>query len=212
MADSTLTAPPTTTSATAHPERRAWDGPAVNRGAVCENMSHKEHFVFHGTGAGGADVLAFDFVVGVGGGVPMRHHHLHQEEVFRVKRGELTVHLGGGDRVVRAGEEITIAPGTMHAFTNQGDVDVVCDVEYRPAGRNEQWLKLTNALEAKLGRELGLLDIAPFLGDVGLFIEGPPVAVQRVLFAMCKVVAIALGKRRIALAAAREAYGPGFSW
>jgi hypothetical protein len=142
----------------------------------------------------------------------MRHHHLHQGELFRVKRGELTVHLKAGDKVVRAGEELVLAPGEVHAFTNAGAVEVECHVEYRPAGKNEAWLKLANALTAKLGRDPGLLDIAPFLGEVGMYLEGPPPWLQRVLFAVLGTIATWMGKKRAGLAAAREAYGDDFRW
>jgi hypothetical protein len=73
-------------------------------------------------------------------------------------------------------------------------------------------LKLVNAIERKLGREPNLLEIAPFIGDVGLFIEGPPRVVQVVLFSVLRVVATALGKKRAGLAAASELYGRPFTW
>jgi mannose-6-phosphate isomerase-like protein (cupin superfamily) len=191
--------------------QRTWSGRTPeNRGNVCESLATKERFEFHPVNAAGA--LPFDFFVGPGGGVAMRHHHLHQRELFRVKRGELTVHLQRGNKVLRAGDEITLAPGEVHAFTNAGAVDVECYVEYQPAGRNEEWLKLGNALAMKLGRMPGLLDIAPFIGDVGIYIEGPPPWVQRALFAVLRVVATVLGKKQAGLAAAREAYGPDFRW
>lgn len=100
----------------------------------------------------------------------------------------------------------------VHAFCNRGTVDAVCDVEYRPAGRNEAWLKLVNAIEKKSGREAGLLDIAPFILDVGIYIDGPPAWLQRALFSVVKLVAVALGKRAAGLAAASAVYGRPFHW
>lgn len=178
---------------------------------VVENERTGERIVFREP-VGGGVVLPFDFVVRPAGGVAMRHFHANQRELFRCQSGELTVHLEKGDRVLRAGEELELSPGMMHAFTNRGSVDAVCYVEYRPAGRNEAWLKLINAIERKLGREPGLLDLAPFIGDVGIYIEGPPVWAQRAMFAGLRVVATLLGKKRAGLAAASELYGRPFAW
>lgn len=178
---------------------------------VVEVERTKERFVFCEE-AKSADVLPFDFIVGSGGGVPLRHFHLHQHETFRCVSGELTVHLKDGDRVLKAGESIDLPPGTIHALSNDGSIEVVCEVEYRPAGRNEDFLKIMSALERKLGREPGMLDIAPFILDVGIYIEGPPPWLQKALFIPLRWIAITLGRKKAALDAAAELYGRPFSW
>ena len=178
---------------------------------VVENARNGERFVFR-PATGGTDALPFDFVVKAGGGMTLKHRHLDQNEWFRCVSGELTVLLEDSERVLRPGEEIVIPPGAVHAFCNRGAVETVCDVEYRPAGRNEDWLKIVNAIETKTGREPSLLDIAPFILDVGIFIEGPPIALQRMLFAVLRVVATALGRKKAGLAAATELYGRPFVW
>jgi len=171
----------------------------------------KERFVFRDSPATD-DVLAFEFIVGPGGAFPLRHYHDQQSETFHCVSGELTVHLDAGDRVLCQGDEIELSPGTMHAFSNRGDVDAVCEVAYRPAGLNAPWLRIYSALEQHLGREPGLLDIAPFIGRVGIYIEGPPRWGQIALFAVLGPIATLLGRKRRALAAAEAVYGRPFTW
>lgn len=107
---------------------------------------------------------------------------------------------------------MTIPSGTVHSLANQGDVQTVCDVEYRPAGRNRDWFQLIGAAIATTGKEPGLFDLSPFIGDVGIYIEGPPVPAQRALFAVLKPLAILLGRRRRMLRMASDYYGRAFTW
>lgn len=178
---------------------------------IVENKQQGERFVFR------ADrndaVCAFDFIVSPKGGMPMLHCHAKQSEIFRCKSGRLTV-LGKNksERAIGPGEELRLGPGEMHAFVNRGDVDVVCEVEYRPAGRNEQWLKVVNAPVALEGRAPTLLDLGPFIGDVDMFIDGPPVFVQRALYAVLRVLGTALGKKKQMLDAASRVYGKPITW
>lgn len=179
--------------------------------SVVVNARTKERFEFDRARSSDA-ALWFSFAVGPGGGIPMRHVHEHQRETFRCLSGELTVHLAGGDRALKPGDELHIAPGEVHAFVNRGAVDAVCEVAYFPAGRNEAWLKVVNAFERVHGREPGLLDIAPFILDVEIFIVGPPRWAQVALFKLLKPLAVALGRDRAALAAAAAVYGRPFTW
>jgi len=176
---------------------------------VVENARFGERFVF-GPATKGAFV--FDFFVAPKSGMPMMHTHAKQTEVFRCRRGEVTVLLADGTKVLRPGDEVELAPGTFHAFENRGDVEVECEVEYRPAGRSREWLLLTNALERATGREPGLLDLAPFILDVDIFIKGPPIWMQRAIFGALRPIATLLGRRERALRLAAEMYGPAFAW
>ncbi|MEZ5239194.1 MAG: cupin domain-containing protein [Microthrixaceae bacterium] len=171
-----------------------------------------EHFRFL-SDPGDSDHLVFDFVVDPGGGVPLRHQHADQEEVYRCRSGRLHLMIGEAEQVLEPGAEATVPRGAVHSLENRGEDPVVCEVEYRPAGRNREWFKLQGAFMAETGREPGTLDLAPFLGDVGIFIEGPPVTAQKLLFALVlKPVAIALGRRRRMLRFARARYGEEFTW
>lgn len=156
--------------------------------------------------------LKFDFRVGPGGGMEGLHKHATQDEHFRCVSGELTVLLVDGEMVLRAGDEHTIKAGTSHAFVNRGDVEVVCDVSYDPPGRNEDFLKVLNAVEIVNGRQPSFLEVAPFIGDSGMFIEGPPIWLQRILFGALSIFATVFGYRRRAIAAMEEVYGEPFTW
>lgn len=176
---------------------------------VVENGRFGERFVF---GPPTKGTFTFDFFVAPKSGMPMLHTHSKQSEVFRCRRGELTVLLADGTRVLRAGDEASLPPGTFHAFENRGDAEVECEVSYEPAGRSREWLMLINALERATGKEPGLLDMAPFILDVDIFIKGPPVWVQRAIFGALRPIARLLGRRERALRLATEAYGPAFRW
>lgn len=175
---------------------------------VVENARFGERFEF---GPATDGDFAFDFFVAPGKGVPMLHAHGRQSEVFRCRAGELTVLLADGERTLRPGEELDLAAGTFHAFVNRGAVEAHCEVEYRPAGRSREWLMLMNAVERAVG-EPGLLDLAPFINDVDLFIKGPPFWMQRAIFGALRPLAGALGRKERALRLAAEAYGAAFRW
>lgn len=176
--------------------------------------SSGERFVFTTTTqASKGEVLGFDFFVAPRGGVPMRHYHAGQSEVFRCKRGELTMTIGKETRKLRPGEEVMLARGTLHSLVNEGDEEVHCEVEYRPAGKNEDWFRLLGSYALRHGRDPGMLEIAPFILDVDIVIEGPPRWLQRLLFGLVlRPIAIVLGRRRAMLDAAEEVYGRPFVW
>jgi mannose-6-phosphate isomerase-like protein (cupin superfamily) len=178
---------------------------------LVENPLQKETFRFR-PGDSSPEALRFDFEVGPGGGMEMLHQHLHQRETFRCISGRLTVLLGDGERTLEPGQEVVIEAGQTHGFVNRGDEPVVCDVAYLPAGRNEDWLKIITAVQRVTGKEAGVLDLAPFILDVGLFIVGPPIWAQRLLFGVLRPIAKLLGRDKAALAAAATVYGRPFTW
>lgn len=171
-----------------------------------------ERFVFRSPPSR-TDRFEFDFFVAPGGGVDREHRHLHQTETFHCRAGELTVSLDGERVVIGPGESVTIRPGVAHTLLNGGDVEVRCDVAYAPAGRNREWFQLIGARSARTGKEPGLLDLGPFIGDVGIYVTGPPISLQKVLFRwILRPLGILLGRRRRMLETARQAYGQDFAW
>lgn len=186
------------------------DARAVLQENIVENKETGERFVFKETSS--REVCAFDFFVAPGGGIPMLHCHASQSEVFRVRAGHLTVLGVKGERVIGPGEELHLAPGELHAFANRGDVEVECEVEYRPAGRSFDWLRVVNAPVALGEKAPSLLDIAPFIGDVDMFIAGPPIAAQRALYAVLGAVGTLFGTKKAMLAKASRVYGRELVW
>jgi mannose-6-phosphate isomerase-like protein (cupin superfamily) len=59
-----------------------------------------------------------DFEQGTG------HYHEHQEEVYIVTRGALTMRLGDDVRVVAAGSAVRVAAKTPRSHRNEGDEPV----------------------------------------------------------------------------------------
>lgn len=171
-----------------------------------------EHFEFLSDPADESR-LVFDFVVDPGGGVPLRHLHRRQEEVYRCRAGQLDITVGDELHVLSPGQDLTVPAGAVHSLANHGPEPVRCEVEYRPAGRNRQWFQIQGAYMEAQGREPRLLDLAPFIGDVEVYVERPSVPVQRALFAaVLKPLAILTGRRRRMLRLARARFGDGFEW
>lgn len=157
--------------------------------------------------------FGFDFFVEPGGEVAVTHCHPHQSETMRGRAGVLTVTIDGEDHALGAGDEMVIPAGAFHGFRNDGEVEAACEVVYDPAGRNRQWFQLISAYEAHRNREPSLLDLAPFIGAVGVYIEGPPIALQRYLvFPVAKLLAIVTGRRRRMFRYAAAVYGEAFAW
>jgi mannose-6-phosphate isomerase-like protein (cupin superfamily) len=61
------------------------------------------------------------------------HLHPHTQERFRVVSGSLGARIGGKDRTLVAGDDVTVAAGTPHDWWNDGDVDAGVLVETTPA-------------------------------------------------------------------------------
>jgi len=59
-----------------------------------------------------------DFEQGTG------HRHEHQEELYLVTRGVLTMRFGDDIRDVGAGSVVRVEPSTVRSHRNQGDVSV----------------------------------------------------------------------------------------
>src|SRR4029453_16989905 len=80
--------------------------------------------------------IVTDFAVEAGGFVPGGEHlHDNLTERLEVKKGEITFTINGEERTVRAGEEVTVAPGTWHEWWNRGEDEVQLRVTVEPAMR-----------------------------------------------------------------------------
>lgn len=63
------------------------------------------------------------------------HMHLQSSERFEVVSGQLGVILEGERRVLGAGEEVHIPPGTPHTFWNAGHNELCFITDVRPPGQ-----------------------------------------------------------------------------
>ncbi len=129
------------------------------------------------------------------------HVHPKQEKRFRMIEGELAVVCDGAERVLRAGEEITLGPRQAHSFWNASDAPAHYWQEFRPALRSAEFFTTLFALTRD-----GTLDgrgLPSFLALAAsgnrfhdeLMVISPPPAVQRAMFAVLAPVARLFGVR-----------------
>ncbi len=73
-----------------------------------------------------------EWTVEPGGYVPFEHIHLNQDEIFRVKAGEVRLILDGKEVIAKAGETVIVPKGVRHIAYNNRSETFSCIVEYRP--------------------------------------------------------------------------------
>ena len=114
------------------------------------------------------------------------HIHPRQEERFVVLSGRMGVKSGGRERILEAGEEAVVPPGTPHTFWNAGDGELHHTVELRPALQSEGFFETVFGLQrdGKLvaGRPPNPLMMAPVIVEYENWLAGLPVPVQKALF------------------------------
>jgi mannose-6-phosphate isomerase-like protein (cupin superfamily) len=64
---------------------------------------------------------------------PPKHFHPQQHESWKVLAGELSVFVEDGWRTLRAGESLSIPPGTVHTLRNRSSGDVRFRDVHEPA-------------------------------------------------------------------------------
>ena len=118
------------------------------------------------------------------------HVHGSQEERFVVLSGTMGVRAAGRTSVLGPGEAVVVPPGTPHTFWNASEEDGTLHhvVELRPARRSEVFFETVFGLQrdGRLipGRPEGALLMAPLILAHENWFAGPPVPLQRALFAI----------------------------
>ena len=127
------------------------------------------------------------------------HVHPRQESNATVRSGQLRFAVAGEERVVGAGETITIPAGVPHRFMSDGDADAVAIQELRPALRTAEFFETFFDLAARgelnddgMPSLLRLSVLAPEFGDV-IRVTRPPWPVQRAAFLLLRPIARARG-------------------
>jgi mannose-6-phosphate isomerase-like protein (cupin superfamily) len=132
---------------------------------------------------------------------PRMHVHDRFAERFHVKSGRVQLDLPDGAKLLTAGEEHLVSPGTPHRFSNPTSDPAVV----------EGPLTMAYALPRRFGLFLqqayGYFDEAPATPMRALFqmsfwspeydvwMPGPPIVAQRLVFALVRPVAALLGYR-----------------
>lgn len=129
------------------------------------------------------------------------HVHPALTERYELLEGCLHVRVRGKERVVAAGDRLEIPAGSPHSFWNADDEPARVRVEYEPAGTFEFFMETVYALAAAGKTNPAgtpkLLQAAVIarehLDDIAL--AKPPLAVQRVLFAVLAPIGRLAGYR-----------------
>jgi quercetin dioxygenase-like cupin family protein len=150
---------------------------------------------------GEEDVVRFHWSSIPGGSIP-EHSHPHQEERFIISAGQARFTVDGEQRVVGAGEAITVPVGVPHAETNAGSVAVEGTVELRPALQTRQMHEAFAGLAADGKMTAGGAPKNPLQLGATLWhfrhesrVTSPPVWVQNVILPPLSALARLFGVR-----------------
>ncbi len=172
--------------------------PTLN-GMVLRNAFNGETFVFP---ARQADPGVAQFTVlldpgGSGGGNALVHVHPLADETFAVLTGRLEVVISGKHEMLYRGESLTIPRGSPHYFANSIDAQTIATVSFAPAQRHLDFFASFAALtrdhpqwfSAKGDPHLLLIALVLQSYPDHLYLSGPPIWLQKALFAALAHVA-----------------------
>lgn len=163
---------------------------------LIENPITKERFAIRSSGPG---LLSLEVRVPPDMIRPPSHVHPHQEESFQILQGRATVQAGRVQHVLGSGDHFTITPGTPHTFWNSGDGELAMLTEFRPSGGMRSFFETFCGMAGE-GRcnaqgSPPFLQIAASAHAWDMYLAGPPVALQKVLFAALRPLARLRGYR-----------------
>ncbi|MCL6498963.1 MAG: cupin domain-containing protein [Firmicutes bacterium] len=129
------------------------------------------------------------------------HVHPYQTNRFALHRGALRFRIAGLERVVAAGEEVSIPPGTPHHFWVQGSEPAEYRQEFEPALNTEAFFEALFGL-AQAGRSSrsGMPPVL-LLGVFGqtfwstVRVMRPPIWAQRLTYGLLGPLGRLLGQR-----------------
>jgi quercetin dioxygenase-like cupin family protein len=160
-------------------------------GDEIENTMTGERAVFRSTRyETGGRLLEADYFLRAGGYVAAAHVHPLQEETFEVLEGSVKIKIGGRDVVAHPGRTYVVLPGVSHQIVNHTAADAHLYSTMRPAMRCDEVLETMWGLASE-GRTNArgipnLLQAAvsgvEFRGE--LYLAGPPLWLQRLVFRM----------------------------
>lgn len=177
----------------------------VPAGTRILNAFNKETFVFTHPYEGGV-TSQMDVVLGKGGsggGNAVAHIHPETDEIFTVNRGRVMVMINGQEHYATDGQSITVPKGASHFFRNASFGETHLTVTFVNAQQHLRFfLNLARWTSEcpdyfKPDGSVKLLPIALGLNAFRdhLYISGPPVVVQKLLFAALAPIARIMGYR-----------------
>jgi mannose-6-phosphate isomerase-like protein (cupin superfamily) len=158
----------------------------LNAGEIINDPVHGETVRFLEIG-GESAVTRFELTAEPQASGPPAHIHPKSYERFEVVSGAVLLKSGREERIVEAGEAVTVEPRVSHTWHNHTKERAVVLVELDPgygvAQFLDQWYELARAGRLNSKGDLGLLPSAAlFSPHIDLMaVPGIPLGVQRVL-------------------------------
>jgi len=181
--------------------------PLVPANTRIVNRFNRETFIF--TDPVEDEALArFDVILekgGSGGGNAIAHIHPNSDEYFHVHTGRMMISIDGVEHIANAGETVMVPRGKAHFFRNAHEGDTHATVSFTPGHQHLRFflnLAAMTVLEPRSFSPSGdvkLLQIALALNAYRnhLYIAGPPIWVQKLLYAVLAPVAKLVGYRLV---------------
>ncbi len=177
----------------------------IRRGAKLRNAFNKETFVFSGPVDDPA-VARFEVILeegGSGGGNALLHVHPGADEHFAVRSGRIKVVVEGREQIVESGESAVVPRGKPHFFANAGDGAAELEIEFRPAQQQLRFFAnfatlaahRTEWFSSKGDPKFLMIALALHTYRDHLYLAGPPIFLQKFIFAMVAPLAKLCGYR-----------------
>jgi mannose-6-phosphate isomerase-like protein (cupin superfamily) len=177
----------------------------IKRGAKLRNAFNKETFVFSGPVDDPA-VARFEVILeqgGSGGGNALLHIHPGADEHFAVKSGRIKIVVEGREQIVEGGGSAVVPRGKPHFFANAGDGAAELEIEFRPAQQQLRFFANFATLAAhrtawfssKGDPNLLLIALVLHTYREHLYLAGPPIFLQKFIFALLAPLARLCGYR-----------------
>ena len=173
-------------------------------GTALVNPFNREIFIF--TKPENPEVAEFEVRLGPGGsggGNALLHVHPKADEEFKVRSGRLHVCVAGVDHALGPGQTIIVPRGTAHSFANARDGDTELVIRFTP-GQNHLRFFLAFATAAQTHPEWFRPEGEPKLLGMALalhtykdhlYLAGPPIWIQKMVFAVLSPLARMAGYR-----------------
>jgi mannose-6-phosphate isomerase-like protein (cupin superfamily) len=163
---------------------------------ILENPVSKERIVVH---RGEPGVFRIEEQVPVDMIRPPLHLHRRQQERFEVLAGEVTVQVRKDLHVLAVGRCLVVQPGTPHTWWNSGESELRMLTEFRPPGNMQSFFETFCgvAQEGRANASGGppFLQVVASASHWDSYLCGPPVPLQRALFAVLRPLAHQRGYR-----------------
>jgi mannose-6-phosphate isomerase-like protein (cupin superfamily) len=115
------------------------------------------------------------------------HWHPVLEETFRVREGRMRFRVDGREFALGPGETVTVGPGEVHRFWNEGEGRLRVVHEVRPPGHHRQMFELWHRLDVagktnRHGVPKDPLALGLLWGLQDGYLAGIPAPLQRLVF------------------------------